>query len=218
MKHLLLIISILFLTINTKAQSIKTISTTDLVAECSKTNGELPDKQFVIWFPPIFWEIIADKMNVSSEYITEPLKDYMMFCVVDYSLVNGKIIFKSEEDIRESLMLIDSSDNKTRPVDESEISGKADSVLNLIRPVMKQLLGQFGEGMKVFLFKPKHKKLHQLDDVKSKNKFSLRWDSNTITWKLPFSSVLPPKICPIDKEKMKGNWDYCPFHGVKLEK
>ena len=83
---------------------------------------------------------------------------------------------------------------------------------------MKQLLGQFGEGMKVFLFKPKHKKLHQLDDVKSKNKFSLRWDSNTITWKLPFSSVLPPKICPIDKEKMKGNWDYCPFHGVKLEK
>ena len=37
------------------------------------------------------------------------------------------------------------------------------------------------------------------------------------SWRLPLSSLLPPKYCPVDGEKLNGAWRYCPWHGVDLQ-
>jgi hypothetical protein len=36
-------------------------------------------------------------------------------------------------------------------------------------------------------------------------------------WKLPLTTLSPPKFCPVGKERVQANWKYCPWHGVKLD-
>lgn len=83
---------------------------------------------------------------------------------------------------------------------------------------MAQMLGQFGEGMRVFLFDAKQLNEEAPLDLTAANDFALSWGETNLKWTLPFASMLPPKYCPIDGEQMKGNWNYCPVHGVKLDK
>jgi hypothetical protein len=36
-------------------------------------------------------------------------------------------------------------------------------------------------------------------------------------WRLPLTSMTPPRFCPLGKERMEASWKYCPWHGTKLE-
>lgn len=53
-------------------------------------------------------------------------------------------------------------------------------------------------------------------DVKKEGKFSMLMDKTEYKWRLPLSSLLPPRLCPIDDEKLNGAWKFCPTHGVEL--
>ena len=220
MKFLLTFILVFSLTV-ANSQKLKATSTNDLVMECMKTNGEGANKQMTIWFPYNFWEIIGVQMKASPEFIENivtQMKDYMMFCVVDYTTSSSGITFKTEAEIRQSIRLTDSSKNVLKPLEDKEISEDAKRLLKNLRPVMAQMLGQFGEGMQIYLFKAKKINGQPTINVMTRNSFTLSWNTTSLNWRLPLSSVLPSKFCPVDNEKMKGNWEYCPIHGKRLEK
>lgn len=197
----------------------KPTNTSDFVMECMKTSGELPDKQMALWFPYNFWQIIGEQMNITSDAvqdIADEMSNYMMFAVVDYHVSNSGVTFKSDEEIRKSIKLYDSSKKVYAPINDKDISPTAKMLLQNFQPVMSQMLGQFGAGMRVFLFDAKKKNGRPIIDIATVNNFTLSWEQISIRWTLPFSSALPPKYCPVDGEQMKGNWNYCPVHGVKL--
>ena len=101
MKFILTFILVFALTV-ANSQKLKPTSTNDLVMECMKTNGEGPNKQMTIWFPYNFWEIIGEQMKASPEFvenIVTQMKDYMMFCVVDYTTSSSGISFKTDAEI-----------------------------------------------------------------------------------------------------------------------
>jgi hypothetical protein len=207
--------------ITATAQKIKPANTSDFITECMKNNGELPNKQMVIWFPSDFWEIVGDQMKASPGYVQQivsEMQNYMMFAVVDYNVSPSGVNFKSEEEIRKSIKLYDSSKNVYKPLENKDISPTAVQLLNSLQPVMAQILGQFGEGMRVFLFDAKKINGKPAIDIAKTNSFTLSWAQTSLKWTLPFASVLPPKFCPVDNEQMKGNWKYCPLHGTKLDK
>ncbi|MBX3254520.1 MAG: hypothetical protein KF862_10295 [Chitinophagaceae bacterium] len=221
MKILFTIFLILSLaTVN--AQSIKVASVTDFVQECTKNydDGGL-NKQMAIWLPYNFWEIIGDQINTPAEYIdnlVSQMKDYMLFCVVDYTSNGSNISFKSADEIRKSIKLTDTSKIALKPLEEGEISTDIKQLIQYLQPVFARLLGQFGGGMQLFLFRAKNINGHPAINVATKNTFTLSWNTTSLTWRLPLASVLPPKFCTTDNEKMQGNWNYCPIHGVKLDK
>jgi hypothetical protein len=37
------------------------------------------------------------------------------------------------------------------------------------------------------------------------------------SWRLPIGSLVLPRTGPVDGEMLNGAWDYCPWHGVRLE-
>ena len=220
MKYLLpCIFSLMVLTSN--AQNLKPVSTNDFVMECMKYNGEIPNKQMGLWLPYNFWQIIGEQMKLSSDAVqkmTKEMKDYMMFAVVDYTISGTGLIFKPEDEIRRSIKLYDSSKNIYLPINDENLSPTATQVLTYFQPTLAKLLGQFGEGMHIFLFEAKQTDDKPAIDITKINHFTLSWEQTNLKWTLPFASILPAKYCPIDNEQMKGNWNYCPFHGVKLDK
>jgi hypothetical protein len=55
-----------------------------------------------------------------------------------------------------------------------------------------------------------------LADPLSEGSLSIRIGEQSFDWKLPLGSLMPPKMCPKDKEILNGAWIYCPWHGEKL--
>jgi hypothetical protein len=220
MKSFLTFIFIVSIT-TIKAQKLDANRLHEFVMECTKTNGEGPNKQMVIWIPYNFWEVIGDQMHATPDFVENmvtQMKDYTMFCVVDYTITNSGMSFKTDEEIRKSIKLTDSSGNMLSPLRESEISADAKHLIVGLQPKIAQIFGQFGEGMRIYIFKAKKINGEPVINVMAKNNFKLKWDTTSLSWALPISSALPPKFCPVDHEQMKGNWSYCPIHGVKLDK
>jgi len=183
-----------------------------------KSNGEIPHKEMVLWIPAQFWEIVGSQMKLPPETVTNIAKEmspYMMFCVVDYSMEGSQIVFKSAEDIRTTLKMVDSSKHVYLPLDDKNVSPTALRMVNQFQPIMAKLLGQFGDGMHVFLFDGTNNGKPAFE-VDKPNRFLLTWEGASAKYTLPLASVLPPKYCPIDREQMQGNWNYCPIHGAKL--
>lgn len=219
MRYLLLILFTLN-SLTLVAQKLKPTSLNDFVTECLKSNGEMPHKQMVIWFPSNYWQITGEQMNISPgsiNKIVSEMSKYMMFTVVDYEITSTGINYKTDEDIRKSIRLYDSSKVVYYPIDMKNISPTATELLKSLQPVMAQMLGQFGQGMRIFLFEAKQVNGKPVIDITKTNHFSLSWDDINLKWTLPFASILPPKFCPVDNEKMKGNWSFCPVHGVRLD-
>ena len=222
MKLKLIILNFLLLTtFILKAQNDKSINTTDLIFECTKYSGQLPSKQIAIWYPNDFWSIIGNQMNFPPETmnkLSNELKNYLMFAIVDYSFTSkGQLIFKSEDEISKTIILTDSSNKKYFPLKGEEMSVGVKKIQEELKPIMEKMLGQFGVGMRIILFNAPNSNDKNTINIKQNGSFTLNWDSTNLKWKLPFYSVLSPKFCPIDNEEMKGNWNYCPEHGVELK-
>ena len=130
MKLKLFILTFLFLTtFFLKAQTVKNVNTTDLIFECTKYSGSLPSKQIAIWYPNDLWTIIGSQMKLPPEImkiISNEMKNFLMFAIVDYTLTTtGKIIFKSEDEIRKTISLTDFLKKEYFPLKNEEMSNGA---------------------------------------------------------------------------------------------
>lgn len=217
-KTILLPVLALLLTGNIMAQS--ETNGNELVMECTRIVGEGQHKQMVIWYPLEFWDVLKTQAKL-PEYYVEKLKDdmkgYLMFCVADYIHNAVGMKFKPAEEVRKSATLTDSSGKVYYPLSEEEVSPSAAVLMSSMQPVFSRMFGQFGEGMVILMFKAEVKDDQQEMRITNRNRFTLNVDNTPVTFKLPLAAGLPPKQCPIDKEPMKGNWHYCPEHGVKLD-
>ncbi|HXB07152.1 MAG TPA: hypothetical protein VNW04_08555 [Puia sp.] len=201
------------------AQNSSNLNIQNLVTDCTKSSGQLPHREMVIWIPARFWEIVGDQMKIPPETVSVIVKEmapYMMFCVVDYSVDGAQISFKSAADIRSTLKLVDSSKHVYRPLDDKDVSPVALKMIAQFQPLLAKFLGQFGDGMRIFMFDGTAGNGKPAFEVDKPNHFLLTWDDASAKWSLPLASVLPAKHCPVDNEIMPGNWNYCPFHGAKL--
>jgi hypothetical protein len=80
-------------------------------------------------------------------------------------------------------------------------------------------MGSMGENMHFFVFSDKdrlnNRLINPLDESKSVKLISAAGIS--ASFDLPLSSLLKPKICPIDSQELDGKWTFCPYHGKKLK-
>ena len=198
-----------------------TVSVNDFITEAMQKGGADLHQQLAIWMPTYFWGLVARQMQIPDgtlQMITNEVGNYMMFLVVDYTMVPGgsTMTFMSEDDLRKSIKLVDASKMISLPLSSDKITGTTQTMIDAMLPVFQKLFGQFGQGMHIFLFDGKNANGKPLFDPSLPGSFSLVWEDAHLKWSLPFSCMMPVKYCPVDHEKMQGNWSYCPIHGVKL--
>lgn len=216
----------LLLSINLIGQETTKIDQLELINDIQIWNKEDGRMKFTMWIPNCYWRTsLEGNPEVSEEVVTliESLfEDYVLLCLGDIKINSrasgATITFKEKSILKNSATIIDKNNKVYLPLSENEINSKINSVLESLKPMFAQMLGQMGEGMHFFLFRVKDKDNKNIINEFQEGHFVVKHSNKEFKWVLPLPSLLQKKFCPIDNQEMKGNWNFCPFHGEKLVK
>lgn len=208
---------------NAFSQSSKKIDMTEYVREIQIWDKQENNMSLAFWIPSSYWRIaLEDSPQVTPELINQietAFEDFMVVCALDLDInLDGTMTFTKEQDLRKSISILDSMGNDYFPLTNEQLSPEALSFSDAIRPMFAQMLGQMGQGMHFYFFKIKDSDGVNIINEYEKGRFTIKHSNREFKYSLPLVTLLPPKKCPIDSADMKGNWNFCPIHGVKLEK
>lgn len=198
------------------------VDITALTQETQKLSQKADEMTMIWWIPEEFWAVSAAQNPAATEAdvqeLLKTLRPYTVIVAVDGKIGSfGGVTYTSEVAMRASMQLVDDQGNSYRPLTAQDIDPDTQSFLSMMRPVLSNMLGPVGQNMHFFVFPGKGKSGKQIADAKKEGAFSLRLAGKEFKWRLPLGSLLPPKTCPVDGEKLNGAWKFCPWHGSKLD-
>jgi hypothetical protein len=203
-----------------KPKDLKKVVINDVIKETQfRVEGASQDEvKMVWWLPTEFWgAIYAQNDNVSqdvSDQIVNALDKYTMIIVLDGKVTAlGGLESRSSEEIRGAITVRDKDSKVYKPLAPEEIDDEAEMVLTIIKPVFSNLLGKMGESMEVLMFAKNGSSVLKPFEKGG----DIVYGDTEIDLGLPLASLLEEKECPKDGALMSAKWDYCPFHGVKLD-
>jgi hypothetical protein len=176
------------------------------------------------WIPTEFWEISSERSGTPEEAAKQRFASLRKYTVIAVALGKfgiGNINWISEPEIRDATSLRDSDGNVYRPV--QKLSGDAEGLVSVLKPIFGNLLGSMGQNTQILFFPATNKMAKPIADPHSPGSFSVvvsklvEGKEKVFEWKLPLTTLSPPKYCPVGKERVQANWKYCPWHGVKLD-
>jgi len=103
-----------------------------------------------------------------------------------------------------------------KPLDPTQLSPDAKNFLDMMKPAMTNMLGQFGGGLEFVCFPAKDASGLRLMDPRKEGLLQLNYSGSVYKFRLPLGSLLPPKYDPQTGEEFPGNYIYSPFTAVKL--
>jgi hypothetical protein len=196
----------------------------DPVRETQQTITVKDKLSLVWWIPFEYWGIAAEKAGQSAEKTSQTfiaLKDYTVVTVAAGTIGTlGSLTFVPPEDLKKYVVLRDADGNEYLPV--KDVSQDAYLVAGVIKPILANALGKLGENLQVLFFPGTGKDGKAIASPTQKGRFSvvvkeLAGAPETVfEWRLPLTAYTPPKFCPVGKERVHADWDYCPWHGVAL--
>lgn len=201
-------------------------SDVDLTALIHETQRMLQDSgqvTMVWWVPDAFWETTFRKnknKNMTASQIEGFLKvvrPYTVIAVFDGTVGPfGGITYKSGEQIRDAICLVDAQDTSYKPRTDDEINADLKNLLTMMKPMIANMLGPLGQNMHFFVFPGTTEAERRIADPKGKGHFGIKLGDREHKWRLPLDSLLPVKTCTGCGESCKGSWNFCPWCGTKL--
>lgn len=178
----------------------------------------------VWWIPTQYWELALERAGMSEEKAKAsyaPLRKYTIVAVVVGKIGIGNVNYISEPEIRDATTLRDSDGTVYQPV--QKLSGDAEGLLAIMKPVFGNLMGPLGQNFQILFFPATKRMGKPIADPLCPGSFSITLSKivggkdKVLEWRLPLTELSPPKYCPVGKERVQANWKYCPWHGVKLD-
>jgi hypothetical protein len=217
MKYFLFLLVILFTCNKTfsqvKAEKIELI---EMINDLFVTKKNESNIKQVWWIPQEYWEVSLNDSKYSNQALQDEIKGI---------LKNYIIVIATDVDIKpygslkgnEITISLTGTDNQTySPIEKDKSSEEVFSLLDVLKPTMKNMLGQFGEKMNYFVFKKRNAKNNIIAGPLQRGQMAININNEDFIFRLPLGSMVEKKICPIDDELLNGNWEYCPWHGKKL--
>lgn len=198
--------------------------TLDIVRETQQTVSEPGHAGLVWWIPFEFWVDSGVKHGTPAETTIRnlrALKDYTIVLTFAAEVSPlGSFTFVSADNLQKKVVLRDSAGEEYAGI--AEPSQDAKTLAGVIKPMLGNALGKAGENSQIIFFPAKGKNGQNITDAMAKGTFSIVFKDilgvpeSIYAWKTPLTSVTPPVYCSIGKERMHADWEYCPWHGVKL--
>ncbi len=184
----------------------------------TQTNDHLT---LVWWLPEEYWKVSWESEDTLTEEqqnaFLETVRPYLVLAVVEGTIGPfGGTEFADKDSLRQQVRVIDRNAISYSPLPDEKLSGDVKNLAALLQSLFGNMLGAMGQGMHIFFFPATTAGGAVIAAATEEGKFSVDVGEETFHWRLPISSLLPPKICPEDGEPMSGAWKYCPFHGKKL--
>lgn len=198
------------------------IEMNSLIEETQKHSNSANKVAMIWWMPEEFWQVsFAQDPNTTAaqaEAVMKILRPYTVLVAVDGDIgTMGGVTYKPQATVQNSIQVVDSKGTHYRPLGDDKISPDAKNFLAMMKPVLVNMLGAMGQNMNFFVFSTTDAKGKNMIEAKNEGAFSVLLDKTEFKWKLPLGSLMPPKICPVDGEKLSGAWKFCPWHGVELK-
>jgi len=162
-----------------------------------------------LWVPTDYWIASAGTKGISAaqaEKTFGALRDYTMFVVGAGSTSINTINWNPEENIRKNVVLRDRAGTTYKPLEK--VSANAEAISTVIKPIFKNILGPMAEGLHILYFPARDSSGKLLADPYHTGEFSLDVSNlmgsgtSSYSWQLPLNSMLPPKYCPVGKERI----------------
>ena len=204
--------------------SLREIDFSALVKETQQTPNEPGYAGLIWWIPTDYWVISAQRSGLAEDKAKQrfaPLEKYTIVAVAVGKIGIGNIDWVPEPTIRENVVLRDSDGNTYQPV--QKLTGDAEGLATIIKPIFANILGPMGQNIQLLFFAGSNKMAKPIADPTAAGSFSVvitklvDGKDKVFEWKLPLTTLSPPKYCPVGKERVQANWKYCPWHGVKLD-
>ncbi len=190
-----------------------------LIQETQKLKQKGKSTSLIWWIPSEFWEMaLREDPSLTEDQKVEFVKaldDYTAFVVVKMDAgILGGMTFKSREDILKNISLM-VGNQEIDPIPIKNLSPDASSFYTMMKPMMGQMLGQFGQGME-FIIYPNKKNGELIIDPTKKGSFTYISYGVNNDWRLPLGNLMPPVWDPASGEVFPGNYKFNPFTGAKL--
>jgi hypothetical protein len=176
--------------------------------------------KFCYWLPLEFWDVYANNDPTFQKSVVDLIKqmvgNYTIVIALDGERTTpADYAYKSYDDVAKELTIVANMNDVFHPLVDNELSDTARLLRDNVSPMLAKVLGDMGKGMHFYYFKTGNVNTNRAG--KSGN-FKVMIGPTAFPYNLPLGTLLPPKYCPYDEMKMRGDWQYCPYHGVKLDK
>jgi len=193
-----------------------------IIRDTQKQGNRAGRMTLVWWMPTEFWRTAAVANGTLTaaqiDEMTNAVRDIIVFAIIDGKVGGlGQATFVQSEELRKNLALLDSDGRPISllPEDKQPIATK--NLLAMMKPVLTNMLGEFGKNVTFFVFEGKNAKGAQRVDPLKPGGLTVKLNSEEYRWRLPLGSLLPPKTCPKCNETFPGNYAFCPFDATPLK-
>lgn len=220
MKYIL-VIALLAYSFGSFGQYNKNVNLTDFIRDLQIWHKDDKEMALTFWIPESYWDIsMKASPDVDESQIAEInaiFEGYIFICALDMELFSGgNVEYTSEKNLRRSISIVGPDGNSYLPLKDKDIPEKLQNMSQLLKPMFSKILGQMGAGIQFYFFEVKDLAGNELINELMQGQFTVKHSNREFVYNLPIVSLLAPKHCPEDGAEMKGNWNFCPIHGVQL--
>jgi len=177
------------------------------------------------WLPQEYWERAAKELEIPAEEqekVRTLFRDYVLVGALDTRLAasDKKPEFATIGEIaKRSTFLRNGEEVEVLRDVNPELVRLVPSLVYLLRASLSGL----GEGLRLLPLPNLDAKGNPIltGDKRGELKLVYRFDDSAtpqeVIWRAPLTAVAGAKKCPKGGEKLEANWDYCPWHGVKVD-
>lgn len=194
----------------------------ELIKDLQRTDAQGDSMELVWWMPKEYMEVsMAQSPNVDAKTAKEFTDLFARYTVV--AVVRGKIGtlgmdgYESEADLRAKLRIEDGSGKAHAPIAADKVDRKLNLLISILRPMFKQLIGEMGENVQVFVFPGQLPGGRRLADPLAAGQFLVKLGETSHRFRLPLGSLLAPRHDTATGEQFPGSFNFNPYTGAVLQ-
>jgi len=199
--RLILIVAFFIFLISGQSYGQENINLEALVQETQKVSKSQDELTMVWWIPEQFWHAsMAQNPAINKAHIDqflETIRPYTIIAVIDGHIgAFGGITYRSEEAVRTSVKINDAKGSSYDPINESAVLPDIKNLLQILKPIITNMLGPMGQNMHFILFQSKSKDGQPIADPTKEGILNILVAGKEFKYRLPLGSVLPSKFDP----------------------